>query len=102
MRRTHFNGRAMGLIIAILILSTGLSGMLNAQEHKTLPDVIQDNLKEQLILYPQEKVYLQNDRPTYITGEKIWFRTYSVYATTHEPADWSRYVYVELIGEKGK
>lgn len=49
-----------------------------------------------LATYPQEKVYLQTDKPHYIAGEKIWFRAYLVNAVTHAPSRDSRYVYVEL------
>jgi len=54
---------------------------------------------QQLLLYPQEKLYLHTDKNHYIQGEKIWFRAYLVDAATHKPESYSRYVYVELIGK---
>ncbi len=50
--------------------------------------------------YPQEKVYLQTDKPHYVAGEKIWFRAYLVNAITHIPSEDSRYVYVELTNRQ--
>jgi TonB-dependent SusC/RagA subfamily outer membrane receptor len=45
---------------------------------------------------PQEKVYLQTDKPYYSAGEDIWFKGYLVNATTHSPDVMSRFLYVEL------
>jgi len=51
----------------------------------------------QLSVFPQEKIYIHIDKPYYITGEKIWFRTHLVYAENHIPVSGSQYVYVELF-----
>jgi len=45
---------------------------------------------------PQEKVYLQTDKPYYSAGEDLWFKAYLVDATTHLPNSISRFIYVEL------
>lgn len=45
---------------------------------------------------PQEKVYLQTDKPYYNAGEDLWFKGYLLNATTHQPTTLSRYLYVEL------
>lgn len=50
--------------------------------------------------YPQEKVYLQTDKPHYVAGEKVWLRAYLVNAITHVPSEESRYVYVELTDRR--
>ncbi len=55
------------------------------------------NLYLQLHVYPQEKVYVQTDRPYYLTGEKIHFRAFLLHASTLNPSTFSRYVYVELV-----
>ena len=46
---------------------------------------------------PQEKAYLQTDKPYYIAGEDIWFKGYVVNATTHQENTQSKFLYVELI-----
>lgn len=48
---------------------------------------------------PQEKVYLQTDKPYYSAGEDLWFKGYLVNATTHLPSTLSRFLYVELINK---
>ncbi|MDR1155138.1 MAG: carboxypeptidase-like regulatory domain-containing protein, partial [Bacteroidales bacterium] len=52
---------------------------------------------EQLNVFPQEKIYIQTDKPYYITGERIWLRAHVVDAATHIPALLSGSVFVELF-----
>jgi hypothetical protein len=49
--------------------------------------------------YPQEKIYIQYDKPYYNPGETIWFKAYLTYDGSALPA--SKTVYAELIDEKG-
>lgn len=59
-------------------------------------DSIIDRFTQSFVI-PQEKVYLQTDKPYYNAGEDLWFKGYVVNAVTHEPNTLSRYLYVELI-----
>ncbi|MCX6309907.1 MAG: TonB-dependent receptor plug domain-containing protein [Bacteroidia bacterium] len=54
-------------------------------------------LTNQLKSFPQEKVYLQLDRPYYSAGERLWFRAYLVHSAIHTSLNLSRYIYVELL-----
>ena len=56
-----------------------------------------NNILTQVLLFPQEKIYLQTDRPCYISGETLFFRIFLLNAFSHQPSDISRYVYVELL-----
>ena len=49
--------------------------------------------------YPQEKVYLQFDRPYYNSGETIWFKAYIT--ADNQPIPISKTLYAELLDEKG-
>ena len=60
-------------------------------------DSIQARILRQLEQYPQEKVYVHNDKPYYISGEDIWLRAHLVDAVFHRQASASRYVYGELV-----
>ena len=60
-------------------------------------EAVQDSIFNQLVLFPQEKIHLHTDRTMYVPGEKIWFKSYVVDATTHLSPTYSQYVYVELI-----
>ena len=77
------------LIFAVIGLS--LSGQ------NVVPDLASDFFTKQMLLFPQEKIHVQTDKPYYVSGEKIWFSAYVVDATEHIPVTESRYVYVELI-----
>jgi len=62
-----------------------------------LADSISNNFLRQSMIYPQEKLYVQIDKPYYITGEDIWFRAHLAEAQTLLPDSSSRYIYAELI-----
>ena len=65
--------------------------------------VLENKIYRQLNDFPQEKVYVQTDKSTYVSGEKIWFRAFLVDAIIHQPSlKGSRYVYVELINPAGE
>lgn len=82
-------------------LTIGLSifsVLLNAQDVNITPfDSIEYKFLRQVTLFPQEKLYVQIDKPYYITGEDIWFRAHLVDALSNIPDTTSRYVYAELI-----
>ena len=60
-------------------------------------DTLKNRVIQQLTVFPQEKIYVQTDKPYYIGGEDIWFRIHIVDAFLHQPFALSRYVYGELI-----
>lgn len=45
---------------------------------------------------PQERIYLQTDKPYYAAGDTVWFRAHLLDAATNVPVNRSRFVYVEL------
>ena len=53
-------------------------------------------LLEALRQRPQEKVYLHTDKDHYEAGDKVWFRAYLTSSFTHQPSNYSCFVYVEL------
>ena len=76
------------------LFPAGLFGQVAAP----LPlDSAVNNLIAQNLVFPQEKIYLQTDKPCYIPGEKIFFRAFLLDASLHQPVVMSRYVYVELL-----
>ncbi len=81
------------LILSILVFAIKLP----AQELPELSDSVELNFLLQTEAYPQEKIYVQTDKPDYLSGERIWFRAHLVNAQTHNPFFISRYVYVEII-----
>src|SRR4030095_3706229 len=56
-------------------------------------------LVEYYARFPQEKIYIQTDKPYYLGGESIWFRAYLVNASGHKPSTLSKKVYVELLND---
>ena len=68
---------------------------LGAQQ--VLRDSISYYLGQEMASFPQERMSIHTDRPSYLAGERIWFRTHLVDALQMKQANASRYVYVELI-----
>ncbi len=68
-------------------------------------DPFLQKLAEQLGLYskmyPEEKIYLQIDKPFYKPGEDIWFNAFVLNSNTHNPTSLSDVVYVVLKDPKG-
>jgi len=84
----------LGLFITLFIQSYS--------QNKIVPDfatLITNRFSKQWINTPQEKVYLQTDKPYYSAGEEIWFKGYLVNATTLKPTAYSKFMYVELISK---
>ena len=50
--------------------------------------------------HPQEKVYLQLDKPYYAAGDEIWFKAYLVVGAKHRLSAVSGVLNVELIVAK--
>ncbi len=48
---------------------------------------------------PQEKVYLQTDKPYYVAGETLWFKGYVVEAASHQLDSISHILYVDVLQE---
>lgn len=49
-----------------------------------------------------EKIFVQTDKETYITGEIIWFKIYAINATSGQPDKISKVVYVDVTdGNRG-
>ena len=90
----------MKLIYTILLFLASVLPVLsnNVTNDPTLSnDSIRTNLNLQLLFYPQEKIYIQTDKPYYISGETLFFRAFLLNAVSHEAVYWSRYIYLELI-----
>ncbi len=82
----------------LILLFTSCFFSLYAQNQ--VIDSISSRFMRQSILFPQEKIYVQTDKPYYIAGETIWFRAHLSDAMLHTPDTTSRYIYTELINPK--
>jgi hypothetical protein len=51
---------------------------------------------------PQEKIYLQLDKPFYVAGDSIWFKAYLVEASLHSLDSQNHVMYVELLNSVNK
>lgn len=74
-----------------------LSSFSFASEDDDLLKQLVDKLEKYNQTYPQEKAYLHTDKPYYVAGETIWFKTYLVEGITNRPNTASIPLYVDLI-----
>lgn len=88
--------------ISVLILLISNTFLPLFAQSTLVADSIFMCFNKQLQIYPQEKLYVQTDKPYYLGGEDIWFRAYLSDYTSHIPDTTSRYVYTELIDPYGK
>ena len=95
--KTHIKRQVLS-IFTILFVLPGIAQTTG----DLLADSIKKNFIRQSILFPQEKIYVQNDKPFYVTGEDIWLKAYLVDAISHIADFSSRYVYAELINPENE
>src|SRR5690349_10873338 len=84
--------------IAILIISIF---SFQAAEDPLFVKKLIESLKQYNTNYPEEKIYLQLDKPFYKPGDDIWFNAFVLNSNTHKPTSVSDVVYVELVDPKG-
>jgi alpha-2-macroglobulin-like protein len=93
MRHTHY------LFIGLLLLVGALGFRKN--EDPAYIGRLKQKLHERNTKFPEEKIYVQFDKPFYKPGEKVWFNAMILNSNTHQPTTVSNVVYVELIDPKG-
>src|ERR1035437_3012849 len=88
--------KATTFLIGFFLVFTAFSYSAN-KNTPSFAQTITKRFTKQWYNTPQEKVYLQTDKPYYSAGEELWFKGYLVNATTLEPTALSQFIYVELI-----
>jgi len=87
----------INFIFVVFLFATSVSSFSQSVNPSEFSQLIYARFEKQVTNFPQEKVYVQTDKPYYSAGEEIWFKAYLVNETTLEPNSLSQFVYVELI-----
>jgi len=87
----------INFILVAFLFATSVSSFSQSTKQWDFSQLIYARFERQVTNFPQEKVYVQTDKPYYSAGEEIWFKAYLVNETTLEPNSLSQFVYVELI-----
>lgn len=69
----------------------------SAQNDSTFLKKAQRSLSEHYKKLPVEKVYLHLDKPSYLPGDTVWFKAYTVIGEFHQLSALSGVLYCELI-----
>lgn len=93
---TNVRLQLVGLFFSMFVLAQAV----NKKPFVDFDQKIFNQFNNQLTNYPQEKLYLQTDKPYYSAGEEIWFKGYLVNAATLDPNTLSQFIYVELIDKR--
>ncbi len=71
-----------------------------AQSQNISINSVQNSLETLATNFPQEKIYVQFDKPAYAPGETIWFKSYIT--TGADPSQISKTVYIDFINTQGR
>lgn len=104
MNRSNCTYHSLPCYCKLILLLTCLEMLFPTVSFATdvITDSITQRFRKQLLLFPQEKIFLHTDRSSYIAGDTIWLRAHLVDAATHHALTVSRYIYVELINTQNK
>lgn len=92
---------ALGAIgIGTLAYMTPASFYQVAIENDFIKDV-KSKMEKYISSYPEDRLYVQLDKPMYEPGDDIWFSAYIRDGESLKPSSKSDIVYVELISPKG-
>lgn len=99
--------RKMSYLFAIAAATTSIVTWMSPKTH--LNGIIENDfitsLKEKLKIYvnmlPEDRIYLQADKPFYEPGDDIWFSCLVLDGSSLKPSSKSDIVHVELINPKG-
>ncbi|MCF2491674.1 TonB-dependent receptor plug domain-containing protein [Dyadobacter sp. CY347] len=83
------------LIPAFLLLLTGFQWV-----DEDFTQRIAAKLLAYRTVFPQEKAYLHLDKPYYVTGDTLWFKSYLVEGSLHLADSASNLLYVDLIEQR--
>ncbi|MBD2723033.1 hypothetical protein [Hymenobacter armeniacus] len=89
--------RLLGAAVAGLL---GLSAARAQQPADSLLPAIGTRFAAYSQRVPAEKLYLHVDRPSYLSGETMWFKAYTVAGNPHRPLAASKVAYVEVLNRE--
>ncbi|MGQ7856552.1 hypothetical protein ACUN24_20135 [Pedobacter sp. WC2501] len=84
------------------ILFWVLSMLLTTVNAQIVDTTIAHQFSNYLTNNLQEKMYVHTDKESYLAGEMIWFKLYTVEAYTNRPINLSKIAYVELLDSENK
>src|ERR1044072_8554862 len=82
------------IVLFFLIVS------INAQAQKPTLSSVQNSIETLANNFPQEKIYIQFDKPSYAPGETIWFKAYIM--TGADQSLISKTLYIDFINADGR
>jgi hypothetical protein len=99
MKQSSFSYRNITGILSRRVIVPGalLLASLSASAQQQALDSLVNKFQAYRAVATSEKVYAHIDQQVCLTGETMWFKVYTVNATSHEPSRTSKVAYVELL-----
>jgi hypothetical protein len=79
---------ALSILILLQLQTRGFAQSINQ---------IKDSFDRYQLKIVQEKIFVHTDKSTYLSGEILWFKIYTVDASLHKPLSLSKVVYVDIL-----
>src|SRR5688572_25671049 len=97
--------KKMSVVLSVAALSVVCSLLVpdkyyTAMIENDLTTQIKNKLEAYTRHLPEERIYLQLDKPFYEPGDDIWFSAYLRNGSDLKPSGQSEILYAELIGPK--
>lgn len=74
--------------------------IINAKAQTPTLNTVQTSIATLADNFPQEKIYVQFDKPSYVPGETVWFKAYLMSGL--DPSLISKTVYIDFVNASGK
>ncbi|WP_423147389.1 hypothetical protein [Rubrolithibacter danxiaensis] len=103
MNKRHFlqYGKLSVKTVALIVILQIISIKFTAAQTDNL-NSIQSKFEKYSGQHLLEKIFVHTDKNSYMAGEIIWFKLYSVDGTIHKPLDLSKVAYVEVLDKAMK
>jgi hypothetical protein len=89
-------------VISLLLVSTSCLLSISAAAQETAKDIVQTRFERFSQNNFQEKVFVHTDKSNYMPGEICWFKIYNVDGYLHQPLDFEKCAYVEILDRQNK
>src|SRR6187397_2455715 len=77
-----------------------VASSINVRAQSRTLNTLQNTLETLAENFPQEKIYIHFDKPSYAPGETVWFKAYIMAGA--DPSAISKTVYVDFITADGR
>jgi alpha-2-macroglobulin-like protein len=91
----------LAVFVLVLLLATNHLFSADVKKKISESELVSSKFRQWHDILPEDRVYLQTDKPFYSPGETIWYSVFVMDALSMKPSSKSDIVHLELINPKG-